>query len=163
MSSASLSSAEAIIRALQPFTTCDVSDALLKLKYRNGGFLAGPTMWSPRRQDGDTKIIGRAYTVKYARNDDPAPKATSHYVRARRCFLTWLTGLQIDSVPKGSVVFISVPPDTPNAAYGGLMSTRAKACGAVGSVIDGRIRDLREHRNLDFPVGCQVGTARDSE
>ncbi len=61
---------------------CDVSDALCKLKYRNGGFLSGITMWSPRRQDGPTKIIGPAYTVKYAALDDPAPKHPTHYVRA---------------------------------------------------------------------------------
>ena len=33
------------------------------------------------------------------------------------------------------------------------MSTRAQASGAVGTVVDGRIRDLQEHRDLGFPVG----------
>jgi regulator of RNase E activity RraA len=33
-----------------------------------------------------------------------------------------------------------------------MMSTRAQASQAVGSVIDGRFRDLREHRNLKYPV-----------
>ena len=57
------------------------------------------------------------------------------------------------------MVFISSPAGTINAVYGGLMSTRAKASGAVGSVIDGRIRDLQEHRNLDYPVFAKsVGT-----
>jgi hypothetical protein len=37
-------------------------------------------MWSPQRQDGDTKIVGPAYTVKYALLDDPAPKMAGHYV-----------------------------------------------------------------------------------
>lgn len=32
------------------------------------------------------------------------------------------------------------------------MSTRAKASGAVGSVIDGRFRDLQEQRDLNYPV-----------
>lgn len=32
------------------------------------------------------------------------------------------------------------------------MTARAKASGAVGTVVDGRIRDLREHREADFPV-----------
>lgn len=32
------------------------------------------------------------------------------------------------------------------------MSTRAKASKAVGSVIDGRFRDVQEHRDLGFPV-----------
>lgn len=32
------------------------------------------------------------------------------------------------------------------------MSNRAKYLGAVGTIIDGRLRDLQEHRDLDFPV-----------
>ena len=33
------------------------------------------------------------------------------------------------------------------------MSARAQTSGAVGTVVDGRIRDLQEHRDLGFPVG----------
>ncbi len=32
------------------------------------------------------------------------------------------------------------------------MSNRAQNSGAVGTVVDGRIRDLQEHRSLDYPV-----------
>lgn len=32
------------------------------------------------------------------------------------------------------------------------MSARAKAKGVEGVIIDGRVRDLREHREMDFPV-----------
>lgn len=59
---------------------------------------------------------------------------------------------KIDSIPKGAVVFISAPPRMPNACYGGLMSTRAQHSGAAGTIIDGRLRDLQEHRDLEFPV-----------
>ncbi|KAI0419518.1 RraA-like protein [Xylaria grammica] len=142
-------SKDPIVRALQNYTTCDVSDALCKLKYRNGGFLSGLTMWSPLRQDGDTKIVGPAYTVKYVPLDDPAPKHSTHY---------------IDHVPEGAVVFVSCPPKTPNAVYGGLMSTRAQALGAVGSIIDGRFRDVQEQRDLAYPVFARdVGTAPPAE
>ena len=63
--------------------SCDVADALSKLKVPHGGFLAGLTMWSPQRQEGPTKIIGPAYTVKYVRkNYENEPKPTGgHYVR----------------------------------------------------------------------------------
>ncbi|KAL7621260.1 hypothetical protein AAE478_008577 [Parahypoxylon ruwenzoriense] len=143
---------DAIVRALQKYTTCDVSDALCKLKYRNGGFLSGLTMWSPQRQDGPTKIVGPAYTVKYVPLDDPSPKHPTHYPE------------KIDSVPRGSVVFVSCPPKTPNAVYGGLMSTRALASGAVGSIIDGRFRDLQEQRELGYPIFARdVGTAPPAE
>jgi regulator of RNase E activity RraA len=58
---------------------------------------------------------------------------------------------KIDEIPKGSVIFISSPPNLPNAVYGGLMSNRAKES-AVGTVVDGRIRDLNEHREIGMPV-----------
>lgn len=49
-------------------------------------------------------------------------------------------------------MFVSSPAGAANAVYGGLMSMRARASGAVGSVIDGRFRDLQEQRELGFPV-----------
>ncbi|GAB7339978.1 hypothetical protein MBLNU457_6490t1 [Dothideomycetes sp. NU457] len=139
-----------VIEALKAYTSCDVADALLKLKVPHGGFLAGLTLWSPKRQDGPTKIVGPAYTVKYVRkNHENDPKPAGHY---------------IDSIPAGSVVFISSPPRTINAVYGGLMSNRAKYSGAVGTVVDGRIRDLQEHRDLDYPVFARdVGTTAPHE
>ncbi|KAI1263894.1 RraA-like protein [Xylariaceae sp. FL1019] len=125
------------VMALQNYTTCDVSDALCKLKYKNGGFLSGLTMWSPLRQSGSTKIVGPAYTFQ------------GHY---------------IDNVPRGAVVFVSCPAKTPNAVYGGLMSTRAQSLGAVGSVIDGRFRDLQEQRELSYPIFARdTGTAPPAE
>ncbi|KAI0544707.1 RraA-like protein [Xylaria curta] len=142
-------SQDPIVRALYNYTTCDVSDALIKLKYRNGGFLSGLTMWSPQRQDGPTKIVGPAYTVKYVPLNDPAPKHPTHY---------------IDGVPKGAVVFVSCPLRIPNAVYGGLMSMRAQSLGAMGSVIDGRFRDVQEQRDLAYPVFARdVGTAPPAE
>ncbi|KAJ1335672.1 4-hydroxy-4-methyl-2-oxoglutarate aldolase [Microdochium nivale] len=148
MATATSSSRDPIVRALQDYTTCDVSDALCKLdktRFHHGGFLPGLTMWSPLRQAGPTKIAGPAYTVKYVPIDDPADKHPTHY---------------IDSVPEGAVIFLSSPPNVSNAVYGGLMSMRARFSGAVGSVIDGRFRDLQEQRELGFPVFARdVGTA----
>lgn len=59
---------------------------------------------------------------------------------------------QIDSIPEGAVIFISSPAGITSAVYGGLMSARAKYSKAAGTVIDGRFRDLKEHRDLDYPV-----------
>jgi regulator of RNase E activity RraA len=47
---------------------------------------------------------------------------------------------------------VSAPTGIINAVYGGLMSNRAKVAGAVGTIVDGRIRDLQEHRELEYPV-----------
>ena len=44
------------------------------------------------------------------------------------------------------------------------MSNRAKYSGAVGTIVDGRVRDLQEHRDLDYPVFAKdVGTASPQE
>lgn len=149
MANSTAAPVDPIVEQLKEFTTCDVSNALISLKYRNGGFLSGLTLWSPERQAGDTRIVGPAYTVQYAPLSDPTPKHPTHY---------------IDSVPAGAVVFVSSPRGLPNAVYGGLMTARAQASGAVGSIIDGRFRDLHEHREMGYPIfGRDVGTAPPQE
>ncbi|KAF5573698.1 dlpA-like protein [Fusarium pseudocircinatum] len=138
MASPDLSLAE----KLRAYSTCDVSDALLKVGVPYGGFLPNLSMWSPLRQEGDKKLIGPAYTVKFVRNTQTnAPKLKEHY---------------IDTIPKDHVIFISAPHGIFNAVYGGLMSTRAKYSGAVGTVVDGTFRDLQDHRKLDYPINVPV-------
>lgn len=83
----------------------------------------------------------------YAPKDDPRPEVKEKY---------------IDIVPRGSIVVIALSKELQqsnapyvklnNACYGGLMSTRAQYCGARGSVVFGRIRDVDEHRELKYPV-----------
>jgi regulator of RNase E activity RraA len=38
------------------------------------------------------------------------------------------------------------------------MSNRAQASGAVGTIVDGRVRDLQEHRDLGYPVSGPRGS-----
>lgn len=62
------------------------------------------------------------------------------------------------------MVFISQPLPQVNAVYGGLMTLRAQALKAAGVVIDGRVRDLGEHRALKFPLFAKsVGTTAGGE
>jgi regulator of RNase E activity RraA len=136
-------------------TVSKVADGLSKLNHPAGGFLEGLTMYSPAFQAGPTKIIGRVFTVKFVpKADKDAKKMNGNYVNTDGFIddLEVLTDLQIDQIPRGAVVFISQPPPHVNAVYGGLMSLRAQALGAAGVVIDGRLRDLQEHRDLGFPV-----------
>lgn len=63
---------------------------------------------------------------------------------------------QMDQVPKDAVVFLSQPTPHINAVFGGLMALRAHQVGAAGAVVDGRLRDLQEHRDLEFPVCIQT-------
>ena len=54
--------------------------------------------------------------------------------------------------PPGSVMVISVHPGVTTANWGGMMSTRARAIGLEGVVLDGRARDIEEHREMGFFV-----------
>ena len=83
-----------------------------------------------------SKIFGPAYTVKMVHaSDKTSPTPKQHFA---------------DTIPEDSVVFVSQPSGLISACWGGLMSTRAKACGASGVVIDGRFRDIHEHRALNM-------------
>ncbi|CAG7559053.1 unnamed protein product [Fusarium equiseti] len=119
---------------LRKFTTCDIGDALVKLKYPYGGFLDGILPHSP---DPQTRIFGPAVTVKMVDSSEKtAPKLETHFV---------------DHNVEAGVMYIQQPKDLPSACWGGLMSTRAKYLGAQGVVIDGRMRDLkRKYANMPW-------------
>ncbi|WWC89399.1 uncharacterized protein L201_004323 [Kwoniella dendrophila CBS 6074] len=102
-------------------------------------------MYSPKNHD-DIKLIGRVFTVRLVEQEKPdsefsnGPKAEQHFV---------------DAAPEGSVILLSPDYVSGAACWGGLMSTAAKAKGIKGAVILGGCRDLKEHRELDFPVFAQ--------
>ncbi|KAF7321266.1 4-hydroxy-4-methyl-2-oxoglutarate aldolase [Mycena kentingensis (nom. inval.)] len=117
---------------LAAFTSCELSDALLKLKVSTGGFLPGIQL----RSSGT--ICAPAYTVQMVLSSDTtAPKLSEHFV---------------DTAPAGAAIVIDVPAQQANAVWGGLMTAGAMARSAVGVVISGRCRDIGEHRALGFPV-----------
>ncbi|TDZ10336.1 4-hydroxy-4-methyl-2-oxoglutarate aldolase [Colletotrichum sidae] len=126
------------LEALRKFTSCDIGDALVKLKHPYGGFLDGIRMFSP---GAGTRIFGPAVTVQMVEvSDTSAPKLDRHFV---------------DHNEDGGVMYIQQPRGLPSACWGGLMSTRAKYLGARGVVIDGRMRDVGEHNEMGFPVFAQ--------
>ncbi|KAJ4985542.1 ribonuclease e inhibitor rraa dimethylmenaquinone methyltransferase [Stagonosporopsis vannaccii] len=123
-----------LLAALRRFTTCDVGDALVRLHVRHGGYLSGLSMFSPADGAGTSKIFGPAYTVRMVPADDEtSPRPSKHFA---------------DAIPPRSVVFVTQPKGYISACWGGLMSTRAQKAGAAGIVIDGRFRDINEHREL---------------
>lgn len=141
--------ADAITTELENYTPCDIADALVKYGIPHGNYIPGLSQFSPSTtlHPLEKSVVGRAYTVEYAPKDDPRPAVAGGY---------------IDTAPRGSVVFIATAVDSQipvapfttlsNALYGGLMSTRAKYLGCAGSVICGKIRDVREHNALGYPV-----------
>jgi 4-hydroxy-4-methyl-2-oxoglutarate aldolase len=58
----------------------------------------------------------------------------------------------VDAVPEDSVVLVAADSDTGAALWGGLMSTRAKARGARGAIVNGGIRDFEQIAGIGFPV-----------
>jgi len=129
-------------RALD-FSTCEISDALVKLGIPHGGYMTGIELISPNLREDDKdapfSLCGPAYTVRIvdATKADAPSKLAGHYV---------------DGIEAGSVVIIETPHHLTNAVWGGLMTAGAQTRGARGVVISGRCRDLAEHRAANFPV-----------
>ncbi|KAF9365351.1 hypothetical protein BGX34_010391 [Mortierella sp. NVP85] len=120
------------------YSSCDVADALLVLGVPSAGYIPDIHLWSPEYKAGNTRVFGPAYTVKMVpASDKESPKPAQHFV---------------DAAPQGSVVCISQPANMVNAVWGGLMTARAMNRGALGVIVDGRIRDLNEQRDFGFPV-----------
>ncbi|KAJ5989086.1 RraA-like protein [Penicillium waksmanii] len=122
------------LQGLKRFTTCDIGDALVKLKQPYGGFLDGLNMYSP---GGGTSIYGPAITVKMVETNSPGPTPPIHFADANK---------------EGHIMYIQQPKGLYSACWGGLMSTRAQKLGALGVMVDGRIRDTQEHIDMKFPV-----------
>ncbi|CAG7971480.1 unnamed protein product [Penicillium olsonii] len=91
-------------------------------------------MFSPKP---GTTIHGPAITVKMVRTNSPGAFPPVHFADANK---------------EGHIMYIQQPEDLPSACWGGLMSTRAHKLGALGVIIDGRMRDIQEHRDIGFPV-----------
>ncbi|KAJ8495681.1 hypothetical protein ONZ45_g12761 [Pleurotus djamor] len=123
--------------SLSSFSSCDISDALVKMGLETGGYLPDINMVSPPPPSA-TKICGPAYTVQMVlASDETAPKMENYFV---------------DMIPEGSVVVVNVPPNVKNGVWGGLMTAGAQSRSALGVVISGRCRDIQQHRSTQFPV-----------
>ena len=81
---------------LVEFSTCEISDALIKLKLPHGGYIPDIYMLSPSASESSLRICGPAYTVRMVLGSDTAaPKLSAHFV---------------DTTPEGSVIVIGAPP-----------------------------------------------------
>ncbi|KAL5528474.1 hypothetical protein ACEPAF_7610 [Sanghuangporus sanghuang] len=132
------SSASATSSALGQFSTCELSDALIKIGLPHGGHIPDVRRQSIYEGSADQRVCGPAYTVKMVLSSEKdAPRLTEHYV---------------DTAERGSVIVIAAPPLTKNAVWGGLMTAGAQARGALGVIISGRCRDVAEHVAARFPI-----------
>jgi len=121
---------------LSHLSTCEISDALVKLGVCHGGHL--PDIRAISLPSSDARICGPAFTVKIIpESDEESPRLSFDY---------------IDAAPAGCVVVIAAPPSAKNAVWGGLMTAGAQARLVHGVVISGRCRDVPQLRAKKFPV-----------
>ncbi|KAI9673192.1 MAG: hypothetical protein M1817_003055 [Caeruleum heppii] len=142
------------VDALQSYSACDISDALLKLQVPSAGALVDLHLYTPQPATAATpsprKTIAPASTVLFTPKDSsivpPLPDTSlpepnippgSHYA---------------DLTTPGSIVFICDLGQRTNAVLGGIMARRMKILGAKGVVVKGRIRDVAELGEVGLPI-----------
>lgn len=125
---------------MENYSTCEISDALIKLGVHHGGYLPDINCVSPG-SDSSIRIEGPAYTVKMVSwSDTTLPKPDAHFVDATKeghiiVIEAPLSKLQVllDFLSLSVIVHV----DVKSAVWGGLMSLGAQARGALGVVISG--------------------------
>jgi regulator of RNase E activity RraA len=80
--------------SLGTLSTCEISDALIKLGVSHGGHI--PDIQLVSSLSSGARICGPAYTVKMVlMSNKDAPRLSTHFV---------------DAAPAGSIIFIDAPP-----------------------------------------------------
>lgn len=102
----------------------------------------------------DDLIVGRAMTVQEADCHGDRLGSTGEEAAFGVMFKA------LDEMQPGEI-YITTGSSPNYALWGGLMSTRAMAVGAVGAILDGYHRDTREILKLGFPVFSMGSYAQD--
>jgi RraA family protein len=123
---------QVVLEHFTKLSTCDVSDAIGE-KTSAGKFWCMAhqikPMYSPMH-----RVAGAAVTVRVPPGDN------------------LMVHRAIGLVQQGDVLVIAAGGDVTCAYAGGLICALAQKNGAVGLVVDGGIRDLKEIQDIDFPV-----------
>jgi regulator of RNase E activity RraA len=104
-----------------------------------------------RPLDPDWRFCGRAATLSSV---SVAAEPAHPYAVEMEC---------IDSLRPGEVLVATTNGDRSSALWGELLSTAARARGAVGAVIDGLTRDAARIRAMAFPVFASGFSPLDSK
>ncbi|RMJ28153.1 DlpA domain protein [Aspergillus sp. HF37] len=143
------------LNALQAYSACDVSDALLKIQKPpqgatpRAGYLADFIPFAPSvgRSESLPKVIGAASTFKFISKSDPAPDLPDPQSNGFPHGKHW-----VDCAEPGSVAILDQPHGQFCAVLGGIMAVRMGYLGVKGAVVNGRVRDLGELRESKLPV-----------
>jgi 4-hydroxy-4-methyl-2-oxoglutarate aldolase len=64
----------------------------------------------------------------------------------------WMLHVAAEEIVPGDVVVVACTTDSIDGFFGELLATSFRARGAIGLVIDGGCRDVKELQQMDFPV-----------
>ncbi|RQM07710.1 hypothetical protein DH86_00001726 [Scytalidium sp. 3C] len=156
MSSASTATPEQLAE-LKKYTSCDISDALLRLKVPNSGFIADLHLFpsstplaSPPSFDSVT--VAPASTFLFIpKTLDAQDKSHGLPEGNIPSDSYW-----VDETQPGTIVVMSQPKGQINAVLGGIMAFRMKVRGAKGVVVSGRVRDMGELAQTEMPIWARA-------
>lgn len=72
----------------------------------------------------------------------------------------WMMHVVAEQIKPGDVVVAACSADNTDGFFGDLLATSFKARGAMGLIIDGGCRDVKELKEMDFPVWSRAISAK---
>ncbi|RMY38887.1 hypothetical protein D0866_02297 [Hortaea werneckii] len=146
------------------YSACDVSDALLKLKIPQAGFL--PDILPINHNNPNPEpLVAPLSTVLFVPKTPSAspssPPALATPVPAESNIPQ--TKHWTDLPPPGTIVLLQQPQGQICAVCGDILATRLKVRGVKGIVADGRVRDIVALSELCQPSRSPTGPASSSE
>ncbi|KAI6787725.1 hypothetical protein KC366_g18565 [Hortaea werneckii] len=148
------------------YSACDVSDALLKLKVPQAGFL--PDILPSNHSNGKaTTIVAPLSTVLFVPKTPSPSQSTPATTTPTTGSTTPIP--QESNIPQdkhwtdlpapGTIVLLQQPPGQICAVCGDILATRLKVRGTGGIVADGRVRDVVALSELCRPSSTTATTA----